>query len=163
MMVWCFQDNRLLYFNKQNSLEPFILFSSLYRNRQKAFHEAGAALFTGAKSNHGEKKTPQYDNIFSIQVKWKICPSAGTHSVILANGTLRLDRIQKSLEVESREMKGCGGQGVSLSLVGIVIITYNLSVSCVSFKMKIKLESESSYWFSLYPRMADSDGSFRCR
>ena len=56
MMVWRFQDNRLLYFNKQNALEPFILFSSLYRNRHKAFHEAGAVLFTGAKSNNGGTK-----------------------------------------------------------------------------------------------------------
>lgn len=56
MTVRRFQDNRLLYFSKQYSLEPFILFSSLYRNRHKAFHEAGAALFTMAKSNHGGTK-----------------------------------------------------------------------------------------------------------
>lgn len=48
-------------------------------------------------------------------------------------------------------MKGCGGQGVSLVTVGIVIITYNLSVSCVSFKYEDKAESESSYWFSSIP------------
>lgn len=35
-------------------------------------------------------------------------------------------------------MKGLGGQWLSLSLVGIFVVTYNLSAGYVSLKMKIK-------------------------
>lgn len=86
-----------------------------------------------------------------------MCPHAGILSVILANSTLHLDRIHRALEVESKKMKELGGQWVSLSLVGISAVTYNLSMGCVNLKMKIKLQSESSErtclcWCSSYSR-----------
>lgn len=54
-MVWCFSDNRLLYFNTGKSLKPFNLVSLLHRNEHETFHKAGHKLLvTGAKSNHGK-------------------------------------------------------------------------------------------------------------
>lgn len=99
-----------------------------------------AACYRGKKQSW--KKLQQWER-FSIQVKWKMCPHAGVLSVILANSTLHLDRIHRALEVESKKMKELRGQWVSLSLVGISTVTYNLSMDCVSLKMKIKLPLES--------------------
>lgn len=109
----------------------------------------------------GEKKDTLVLTTFSIQVKWKICPRVLAHPLSFWQMTHSVSTEYKELRSGIQRDERMWRTGVSLSLVGIVIITYNLS-SC-KLQMKIKLESEELILVFLCPRMADSDGSFRCR